>query len=43
MPNGTIVKPEVPVCVDVYPVKVEGGIVMVDFPTRREQTKEAAA
>ena len=41
--SGAIVKPEVPVCVDVYPVKVENGVVLVDFPTHREQTKEAAA
>jgi nitrite reductase (NADH) small subunit len=41
--SGAIVRPEVPVCVDVYPVKVEDGIVMVDFPTQREKSKEAAA
>jgi nitrite reductase (NADH) small subunit len=41
--TGAIVRPEVPVCVDVYPVKVEDGVISIDFPTRREQVKEVAA
>lgn len=34
--TGGIVKPDVPVCVDVYPVKVENGIVMIDVSAHRE-------
>jgi nitrite reductase (NADH) small subunit len=30
--TGTIVRPQVPVCVDIYPARVEDGVVVVDVP-----------
>ena len=40
--SGAIVRPQLPVCVPVYPTKVEDGIVLIDVSAKRIQ-KEIAA
>ena len=43
--NGNILRPQVPVCVELYPVKVESGIIQIQFPDTMQSTenKEVAA
>lgn len=41
--TGGILKPQVPVFVEVYPTRVEDGVVLVDVPARREDRKREAA
>ena len=38
--DGSILKPQVPVCVDVYETRVQDGIVMVDLPADTEKKAE---
>lgn len=39
--DGSILKPNVPVCVEVYPTKVENGIVLIDHPGPRAEKSQA--
>ncbi|MEJ7605243.1 MAG: nitrite reductase small subunit NirD [Bryobacteraceae bacterium] len=41
--TGGIIRPQVPAFVEVYPVKVEEGVLLIDIPVRREDFKYAAA
>lgn len=41
--TGNILKPQIPVFVEVYPTEIQNGVVMVDVPKRCEKRKEAAA
>jgi len=37
--HGGILRPNVPVCVEVYPTKVEDGIIHIQLPERQEEDK----
>lgn len=43
--TGAILKPQVPVCVEIYPTRVEHGVILVDVPATRSKArlKEVAA
>ena len=43
--TGEILKPQVPVCVEIFPTKVEDGLILIDMPERKlaRMRKEQAA